>query len=111
VFGGIQRGTANCFFVPVEKRDTATLLPLTERWILPKTTIISDETKAYSRLKKHKYKYKHLTVNHKRGYVNPMTSACTNGIESRWQHVKASLATYNRLKRFLKYILQNICIV
>ena len=41
VFGGIQRGTANCFFVPVEKQDTATLLPLIEKWILPKTTIMS----------------------------------------------------------------------
>jgi len=63
---------------------------------------MSDEWRAYSRLKKHKYKYKHLTVNHKRGYLNPMTGAGTNGIESCWRHVKASLPTYNRRERFFK---------
>jgi len=39
-----------------------------------------------------------------------MTGACTNGIESRWRHMKASLPTYSRRERFLKDIWQNICI-
>lgn len=42
VFGGICRESGLCFMVPVQKRDSVTLMPLIKQWIRPKTTIISD---------------------------------------------------------------------
>ena len=42
IFGGIERGSGKCFLVPVEKRDTETLLAIIKEWIIPGTTIISD---------------------------------------------------------------------
>lgn len=42
VFGGVERGSGNCFLVPVEKRDKDTLLNVIKDWILPGTTIVSD---------------------------------------------------------------------
>jgi len=42
VFGGYERETGNCFMVPVENRNAATLLAVIKEWIKPGTTIISD---------------------------------------------------------------------
>lgn len=47
VFGGIERQSGNCFLVPVEKRDSETLLTVIKDWILPGTTIISDCWKVF----------------------------------------------------------------
>jgi ISXO2-like transposase domain len=50
VFGGVQRGSGECFLVPVERRDAETLVPLIVKHIVPGTTIYPDKWKAYSRL-------------------------------------------------------------
>ncbi len=50
VFGGVQRGTGECFLVSVERRDAETLVPLIVKHVVPGTTIYSDKWKAYSRL-------------------------------------------------------------
>lgn len=42
VFGGVERETSRCFFIPVEKRDKKTLLTDIKDWILPGSLIISD---------------------------------------------------------------------
>lgn len=54
LFGGVERGSQGkkCFMVPLEleedqRRDAATLLPLIRQYVLPGTTVISDEWKAY----------------------------------------------------------------
>ena len=48
VFGGIERGNKeNCFFVVVEDRSSATLLPIIEQYIKKGLIIISDCWKAY----------------------------------------------------------------
>ena len=51
VFGGVERGTKRCFLVPVPNRTRPTLLAIIKEWILPGTTIISDEWGAYKCLK------------------------------------------------------------
>src|SRR3954465_8321067 len=50
VFGGIERGTGNCFLVEVPDRSAATLEPLIERYILPGTHVISDGWAAYANI-------------------------------------------------------------
>jgi hypothetical protein len=48
VFGGIDRDTRECFAVFVDRRNAVTLLPLIQQFILPGTTIISDQWSAYN---------------------------------------------------------------
>ncbi|XP_074655648.1 uncharacterized protein LOC141909161 [Tubulanus polymorphus] len=80
VFGGIERGNnKNVFMVSVDKRDSDTLIPIIEKWILPGTTIMSDCWEAYSCLNQRGFE--HLTVNHSVTFVDPDTNACTNLIE------------------------------
>ena len=71
VFGGVERGSGKCFLVPVERRDSATLLQIIEEWILPGTTIISDCWKAYNCLED--AGFVHQRVNHKQNVVDPAT--------------------------------------
>ena len=94
VFGGVERSSGNSFLIPVEHRDEATLLPIIQNYIKPGSTIISDCWRAYSNLDK--YKYKHLTVNHSKGFKDPVTGACTNHIEGLWRIAKHRIPHYRR---------------
>ena len=62
VFSGYERGSGKVIFLPVDKRDSSTLVPLIQKWIKPGTTIVSDCWKAYSWLGE--LGYTHSTVNH-----------------------------------------------
>ena len=77
-FGGIERGTNNCFVVPVERRDAATVLPLIRQYVVPGTTIVSDQWAAYSTIKEMPEGYQHKTVNHSLHFVDPETGAYTS---------------------------------
>ena len=48
VFSGIDSEFRKCFMVPVDRRDVQTRLPIINQFILPGTTIISDEWRAYT---------------------------------------------------------------
>lgn len=48
VFGGIQKDSGNCFLVPVETRDAATLLAILKECVLPGTTVVRDCWKVYN---------------------------------------------------------------
>lgn len=108
-FGGIERKeetkadgtrvykTGLAFAVPVERRDSATLLPLIHKHIKEKSVIFSDEWKAYTRLQEGDFR--HYTVCHKRVFVNVVVSeegeeirVNTNSIEGFWSQIK------NRIK-------------
>ena len=86
VFGGVQRDSNDCFFVPVASRDSETLVSIIKTYIKPGTTIISDYWKAYDCLTKEGYEY--LTVNHSVCFKDPHIAAHTNTIESLWSAVK-----------------------
>lgn len=96
VFGGVERDSNNCFFVPVETRDSETLVSIIKTYIRPGTTIISDCWKAYTCLSKEGYE--HLTVNHSVCFKDPETGAHTNRIESFWGAVKRSIPSTGRTK-------------
>lgn len=107
VFGGICRETRACFMVPVDKRDSETLLAVIEERIEPGTTIISDCWKAYNCLEEKGYK--HLTVNHSVNFVDPTTLAHTNNIERLWREAKSKVPLYGRRrKHFAGYLARSM---
>jgi len=57
VFGGTEHDShpTKCFFVPVDDRSAATLIPIITNWILPETTTASDCWKVYSSLQAEGY--------------------------------------------------------
>ena len=62
--------------------------------MLPGTDVHSDEWRAYSQLKTHKYN--HYTVNHKKNFVNPKTGKHTQLIECLWGIAKAKITKAKR---------------
>ncbi len=74
------------FFIVVENRDTATLLPITKKHIAPGSSFMSDCWKAYDCLEEHRYQ--HLNVNHSKNFKDCATGAHTNTIEGSWFHAK-----------------------
>lgn len=98
VFGGIDRDSGKVFMVPVDKRDSGTLIPLIIKWMKPESTIISDCWSAYRKLEE--IGYKHLDVNHSVAFKDPFTGAHTNTIESLWRHAKHRIPQYNRRKSY-----------
>ena len=68
VFGGIERGSGECFLVEVEKRDAATLLPLISQHVRPGSIVLSDEWSSYNQLTAATGNT-HQTVNHSLHFV------------------------------------------
>ncbi|KAH7818350.1 putative Uncharacterized transposase-like protein [Monocercomonoides exilis] len=107
IFGGVERleggGAGKRFMTIVPNRTKKTLIPLIQRFIMPGTTVVSDEWKAYTSLEE--LGYQHLTVCHKRNFVNSETGACTNTIEGLWSHLRSSFPRFGTRK---KYILDHV---
>ena len=82
-----------CFFEYVERRNEETLLEVIQRKILPGSTIMSDMWSGYQNLltRLSHYGYSHLTVNHSQNFINPVTGANTQSIESFWSVIKRNL--------------------
>ena len=82
ILGGIERGSNKCFLVECtnNRRDHHTLLALIKQYIRPGTTIISDCWAGYRFLEQHGYR--HVDVNLSRNFVDPLTGAHTNTVES-----------------------------
>jgi transposase-like protein len=102
VFGGVERVTGRTFLVAVHDRSAGTLIGLIKQWILPGTTIISDCWVAYNSLQEEGYTY--FTANHSITFVDHITGAHTNTIESTWKHVKALLSPYNRKADYVYFL-------
>ena len=80
VFGGLDSQTKQGFLVAVDRRDTDTLLPVLQQYVLPGTTVVSNLWGAYNTI--NTLGYQHLTVNHSINFVDLITLATTNHIES-----------------------------
>ena len=95
IFGGIFRETKHFFVTPVDKRDSATLIPIILSKIRPGSKIISDCWKSYNMLIE--LDFIHLTVNHKYNFMDPNTLAHTQNIENLWWQIKCQLPeTYTK---------------
>lgn len=91
LFGGIERVSKNKFIVPFvsdnQDRSAATLIPLIKKYILPRTTIVSDGWKAYSSIGNEGYT--HWVINHTEHFVDPDNKEIhTQNIERLWRSVK-----------------------
>ena len=88
VLGGFCRTTGEVFLSECRgnKRNHHTLLRLIKDNVLPGTIILTDKWRGYTALRHHGYT--HLTVNHRRGFVDPQTGVHTNFCEGMWFHAK-----------------------
>jgi len=73
----------------VDDRRADTLIPIIQKFVLPGSTIFSDQWAAYGQLRN--LGYSHQTVNHKENFVDPQTGVCTNSIEAYWSRVKRNV--------------------
>ena len=91
VFGMVCRKTGELRLevCPENRRDQNTLLNLIEKHVEKGTTVMSDCWKGYNNLSSNGYE--HLTVNHSKNFVDPVTGAHTQQIESSWRQLKRRL--------------------
>ena len=90
IFGMVESdspGFSRLLLTVVPDRTMRTLIPIIHHHILPGTTIISDEWRAYSCLDLFS-EYRHLTVNHSQQFRDPISGANTNKIEGVWAHIR-----------------------
>ncbi|GBL96268.1 hypothetical protein AVEN_118797-1 [Araneus ventricosus] len=108
VFGGVERGSNNCFFAVVENRTREVLLSVIKEHILPGTTVMSDCWSSYECLSDEGFV--HLAVNHSLHFVDPDTGAHTNSIEGTWSAIKRNLQGTNHVKgQFDSYMATYMC--
>ena len=94
VFGIAERGQGGLrVMVSVPDRSAATLMPIIRRWVSPQATcIISDEWRAYSRLRRI-IRLPHFTVNHSRNIVNPLPHQARNVIRNQLTNIPVHTQT------------------
>lgn len=85
-FGGVEVNTKQGFIFAVPDRRRNTLWPIIQNHILVGSIITADLAKVYDGLDTLGYRL--FRVNHKINFVNPVSGATTNHIESMWQKVK-----------------------
>lgn len=91
ILGGYCRTSAECFLVECtrNRRNHHTLLRLIKDNVAPGTIILTDKWRGYNALSRHGYT--HLVVNHRQGFVDPLTGVHTNSIEGMWFHAKKQM--------------------
>ena len=86
VIGGLDINTGDLFFREVLFRNRMTITSVLQECVLLGTTIITDCWRGYVDLES--LGYRHLTVNHSRNFVDPVSGANTQAIENRWSVFK-----------------------
>ncbi len=89
VFGMVERkGRVKAVVAGDRKKET--LMPIIKEYVMPKSTIFSDEWPSYDDLGRHKNEYEHRRINHSAG-VYVMGDVHTNTIEGFWSLVKRGI--------------------
>jgi IS1 family transposase len=70
LFGIVERGSGRSYYKIVRRRDSATLLSLILRHVLPNTVVHTDEWRAYRALARFPM-FRHRFVNHGANFVDP----------------------------------------
>ena len=89
VFGLYDTATKLGHIELVADRRAETLIPIIQKFVLPGTTIFSDQWLAYRQLQN--LGYDHKSVNHSQNFVDPITGTCTNAIKAYWSRVKRNV--------------------
>ncbi|KCZ76130.1 hypothetical protein H311_02881, partial [Anncaliia algerae PRA109] len=81
----------------------------TEKIILPNSTVYSDCFASYLSYFRNNLKFKHLTVNHSKNFVDPDIGTHTQNIESLWSKFKQFRRSkeYNK-RKYLDFMLANL---
>ncbi|KAL7864539.1 hypothetical protein AOLI_G00159590 [Acnodon oligacanthus] len=93
----------------VRDRSRNTLMPLIRKHIRRGSTVYSDCWRAYQPALNVEG-YRHLSVNHREHFVDPLTGCHTQHIERAWQTIKRHVSRYRgnktskRLKDHLRFI-------
>ena len=89
--GGVQKAKGYCEIVP--NRTRVTLTAVMNRVLNANCTVQSDMWRAYIKLPRYvpAVIHHHDTVRYKYNFVNPMTGAHTQNIESYWNRIKTWL--------------------
>jgi transposase-like protein len=96
VIGGVERTTERKLFaVEVENRKADTIYDVLTAHVLPGSVIHTDLWRGYNWLDASD-DYVHRTVNHSRGFKDPITGVHTNSIEGTWAAIKAKISKRNR---------------
>ena len=85
----------------VQRRDSATLLPIIWKHVYPGTTVWSYQWRAYSRLQT-AYGYDHQTVIHSENFIDPHTACHTQLIECLWDQAKTKILRTMRGSKLLE---------
>ena len=65
-------------------RKIETLDGIIKKFVKPGTIIVSDTFSSYKKLAVRHEQYEHDMVNHSKNYKDPVTGACTNTVEGKW---------------------------
>jgi len=101
LFGCIERYTSKIFIKCVDSRTKRELGELIKEVIAEDTTVMSDEWPAYMSFFAESEQYKHLSVNHSRNFIDPVSGAHTQNIERVWGKLKLRLRSKNYVRRKL----------
>lgn len=85
------------FLLPIEERNIDNIDLIIKRYVKKGATIFTDLWKGYNNLKN--IGYKHMTVNHSKNFIDPVTGVHTNTIEGTWNGLKQSIIPRNRNKK------------
>jgi transposase-like protein len=88
VFGGIDTTTGSFFARIVPNRKVETLGPVIRSFVIPQTTVHTDEHASYISFFNNNTQYLYDNVNHKTNFVNPVTGTHTQNIENLWSQFK-----------------------
>ncbi len=86
VFGMYETESKTGIIIMVDRQDAATLIPIIQEYVRPRSIIHSDEWLAYHGLAQLGYNLRDVV--HADNFVDPITGVYTNGVESYWSQVK-----------------------
>ena len=102
VFGIVttEFSPARGYFQVVERRDRASVLPIIQRCLLPRSVVHTDDWGAYHRLDHFLPNVaQHEVVVHARNFVDPDTGVHTQNIESAWSTMKQGIKARKGIRR------------
>ncbi|CEF63951.1 Transposase, ISXO2-like domain-containing protein [Strongyloides ratti] len=99
VVGGVEKTEERrVFAVPVEKRDSETLLDVIKKHVKPGSIIHTDLWRGYEGIEE-KLGFKHCTVNYSVSFKDPETGIHTNTIEGTWNGYKLLILSRGRTEK------------